>query len=84
MVKNPPALWESWVQSLHWEDPLEKEKATHSTILAYPWGQKESDLTERLSLHFTLLILTLCMVFVGSVTFSRALVPYGAELASLT
>ena len=33
MVKNPPALWETWVQSLAWEDPLEKGKATHSSIL---------------------------------------------------
>ena len=29
LVKNPPALWETWVQSLGWEDPLEKGKATH-------------------------------------------------------
>ena len=34
LVKNPPALWETWVQSLGWEDPLEKGKATHSSILA--------------------------------------------------
>ena len=33
-VKNLPAKWESWVQSLGWEDPLEKEMATHSSILA--------------------------------------------------
>ena len=39
LVKNPPAVWESWVQSLSWEDPLEKGKATHSSILAWriPW-----------------------------------------------
>ena len=39
LVKNPPAMRETWVQSLHWEDPLEKEKATHSSILAWriPW-----------------------------------------------
>ena len=39
LVKNPPAMWETWVQSLGWEDPLEKEKATHSSILAWriPW-----------------------------------------------
>ena len=56
MVKNPPAMQETWVQSLGWEDPLEKETATHSTILAWriPWteepgrlysprGHKESD-----------------------------------------
>ena len=34
LVKNPPAMQETWVQSLGWEDPLEKEKATHSSILA--------------------------------------------------
>ena len=32
-VKNPPAMWETWVPSLGWEDPLEKGKATHSSIL---------------------------------------------------
>ena len=36
MVKNPPAIQETWVQSLGWEDPLEKGTATHSRILA--WG----------------------------------------------
>ena len=34
LVKNPPAMWEIWVQSLGWVDPLEKGKATHSSILA--------------------------------------------------
>ena len=34
LVKNLPAMWETWVQSLSWEDPLEKGKATHSSILA--------------------------------------------------
>ena len=33
LVKNKPAMWETWVQSLGWEDPLEKGKATHSSIL---------------------------------------------------
>ena len=39
MVKNLPALEETWVQSLVWEDPLEKGMATHSSILAWriPW-----------------------------------------------
>ena len=58
LVKNLPAMRETWVQSLGWEDPLEKGKATHSSILAWripwtvysPWGCKESDRTERLSL----------------------------------
>ena len=35
VVKNLPAMWETWVPSLGWEDPLEKGKATHSSILAY-------------------------------------------------
>ena len=36
---NPPAMWEIWVRSLSWEDPLEKGKATYSSILAWriPW-----------------------------------------------
>ena len=56
LVKNPTAMWETWVQSLGWEDPLEKGKATHSSITAWripwtsPWGHKESDTTEQLSL----------------------------------
>ena len=33
-VKNPPAMWKTWVRSLGWEDPLEKRKAAHSSILA--------------------------------------------------
>jgi len=39
LVKNPPAMWEFWVRSLCWEDPLEKGKATHSRILPwkFPW-----------------------------------------------
>ena len=39
LVKNPPAMWKTWVQSLGWEDPLEKGKATHSSILVWriPW-----------------------------------------------
>ena len=53
LVKNLPAVWETWVQSLGWEDPLEKGRATHSSILAWripwtissPWGHKELDTT---------------------------------------
>ena len=39
LVKNLPAIWETWVQSLGWEDPLEKGMATHFSILAWriPW-----------------------------------------------
>ena len=56
LVKNPPTMQETWVQSLDWEDPLEKGKATHSWPgeshgLYSPWGHKELDTTERLSLQ---------------------------------
>ena len=39
LVKSPPAMWETWVRTLGWEDPLEKGKATHYSILAWriPW-----------------------------------------------
>ena len=50
LAKNPPAMWETWVQSLGWEDPLEKGMAIHSSILAWKilyssWDRKESDST---------------------------------------
>ena len=51
LLKNLPAKRETWVQSLGWEDPLEKGKASHSNILPWsPWGRKELDMTEQLSL----------------------------------
>ena len=49
-------MWDTWVRSLGWEDSLETGKATHSSILAWrilwtsPWGHKELDMTEQLSL----------------------------------
>ena len=58
IVKNLPAMWETWVQSLGWEDPLKEGMATHSSILAWrtpmdrgAWqatvhGVAESDRTE--------------------------------------
>ena len=63
MVKNPPPLQETWVRSLSREDPLEEGMAAHSSILPWriswteepgglysPWGHKESDMAERLTL----------------------------------
>ena len=49
-VKNLPAIWETWVQPLGWEEPLEKGKATHSSILAWriPWTVQSMEL-QRLS-----------------------------------
>ena len=46
MVKNMPAMHETWVQSLGWEDSLEKEMATHSSILAWriPWTEEPGGL----------------------------------------
>ena len=46
MVNRLPAMWETWVQSLGWEDPLEKEMATHSSTLAWkiPWTEERGRL----------------------------------------
>ena len=41
MVKHLPAMWETWVQSLGQEDPLEKEMATHSSTLAWKFPRTE-------------------------------------------
>ena len=45
-VKNLPAMQETWIQSLGWEDPLEKGMATHSSILAWriPWAKEPGGL----------------------------------------
>ena len=46
MVKNRPVMQEIWIQSLGWEVPLEKEMATHSSILAWriPWTEEPGEL----------------------------------------
>ena len=48
-LKRLPAMWETWVQSLDWEGPLEKEMATHSSILAWeiPWAEEPGGLQSR-------------------------------------
>ena len=68
MLKRLPTMWEIWVQSLDWDDLLEKEMATHSSILAWKilWtqvpgglqsmGRKESDMTGHLNNNRTLSI----------------------------
>ena len=55
LVKNPPVMRKTWVQSLGWEDPLEKGKATYSGLensMDTDHGITESDPTERLSLSY--------------------------------
>ena len=49
MVRSLPAAWETGVQSLGWEDPLEKEMATHSRILAWkiPWMEESGRLQSK-------------------------------------
>ena len=78
MVKYLPAMWETQVQSLGWEDPLEKEMETHSSTLAWkihgqrslvyysPWGHRESDMTQS-SFTFTFTTLKLLGFPGGSV-----------------
>ena len=46
MVKNLPVMWETWVRSLYWEDPLEEGMATQSSILAWriPWAEEPGEL----------------------------------------
>ena len=45
IIKNQPSMWETWVRSLGWEDPLEKGKAAHSSILVWsiPWTVQSKD-----------------------------------------
>ena len=62
IVKNSLAVWNTWVLSLGWEDPLEEGMVTHSSVLTWRipmdrgawqatlWGHKESDMTERLTM----------------------------------
>ena len=50
-VNSLPAVWEIWVQPLGWEDPLEKETATHSSIVAWriPWTEEPGKLQSMVS-----------------------------------
>ena len=87
-VKRLPTMREAWVQSLGWEDPLEKEMATHSSTPAWkihgqrslvgysPWGRKESDTTERLHFHF----FSLSYMFV---TFSHPIIKFKRQRLDL-
>ena len=95
LVKNPPAIWETWVLSLGREDCLEKGKATHSLVFwpgefhglysPSPWGHKESDTTEWLSLHFMNIGVHASfwiMVFSRHMSSSGIEGPYGSSIFS--
>ena len=62
LVKSPPVMQETPVRSLGWDDPLERGRATHPSVLDWripwtiPWGHNELDTTEQLSFHFTLMV----------------------------
>ena len=75
MVKNLPAMQETWVRSLGREDPLKKGMDTHSSILAWripwtekpcglhsPWGHKESEMTEQLTLYISTWVKNECVL----------------------
>ena len=60
MIKDEPAMWDTWVQSLGWEDRWRRQRLPTPVFwpgefhgLYSPWGRKELDTTERLSLHCT-------------------------------
>ena len=54
IVKNSPAMWETLVRSLGWEDPLEEGRATHSSVLAWriPWTEEPGGLQSMVSQRF--------------------------------
>ena len=72
LVKNPPAMQETWVRSLSWENPLEKGKATHSSILAWrtPWTvqYKGSQRVGHVWLTFTFTLLVFYLIFIPFVS----------------
>ena len=66
LVKNLPAMWETWVQSLGWEDPPEKETTTHSRILAWriPVHGVANSQTRLSDFHFTFTFVDLQYIFI--------------------
>ena len=79
LVKNLPVMQETWLQSLSWEFTLEKEMATHSSVLAWriprqrslagysPWRLKESDTTEWLTQHHFKTLYWICYSIASAV-----------------
>ena len=93
LVKNPPAMRETWVRFLGWKDPLEKGKAPTPIFwpgefhgLYCPWGHEELDMTERLSLHFTspYIIASICLPQPATLlSFPQAPPPWQPQVYSL-
>ena len=72
LVKNLPTMWETWISFLGWEDPMEKGKATHSSILVWrihgmhsPWGPTEMGRKDPLSLSFQTQINSMFLMIVA-------------------
>ena len=64
-VKNTPAMWETWIRSLSWEDPLQEGMATHSSILAWriPWTEEPGGLQSTgLQSQIQLKQLSICII----------------------
>ena len=89
MVKNPPAMQETWVRSMGWEDPLEKEMATHCNILTWriPWMEEPGGLQSTWSQTVGLSDLTFHMdiatVMAPEKNNPRTLPPLPLDLANL-
>ena len=77
LVKNPPAMWETWVRSLGWEDPLKKGKATRSSILA--WRIQLSDVSVQFSS-----VAQLCPAFCDTMNRSTPGLPVHHQLPEFT
>ena len=83
LVKNLPAVWETWVQSLVWEDPWRRERLPTPVFwpgefhgLYSPWDHKESDVTEQLSFSFLLWLFRIALIWTVYVSIATAWVVF--------
>ena len=79
LVKNLPAMQETWVQSLGWEDPLEKEQLPTPVFWPTefhgwysPWGLKESETTEQLSLSLSIVDLDMGTILLNCTIYTKS------------
>jgi len=88
MVKNLPAMWETWVPSLGWEDPLEKGKVTDSSILAWriPWTVQSMG-SQRVGHDWATFTFTFCILLSFAISigweFAKSLSPFSFNNSSL-